>query len=63
MTTKDNTPPEALKIDYILEGYSMPYYVWERKGEWYWSALGNSGKAQTQEQAQTAARRWIKTGQ
>lgn len=56
-------PPNALKVRFqSYQGSPTIYYVWHDKYYWYWSALGNEGRADTIEAAMSQARIWIKDG-
>lgn len=68
MTVKDNIPSDALTVYYEAGRHSGEYSYWRRQEKvgddwefkWYWSALGNCGVESTVEDAQQAAKNWIK---
>lgn len=61
MITQHIIPPKAEKIHFSAIGHERTdYYVWEGHVWWYWSALGNDGRAKTYRDACAAAKDWIK---
>ena len=56
-------PPSAMKIAFKpLVGKVVNYRIWSVGGEYYWFALGNSGREATVEAAMRAAREYILMG-
>ena len=74
--SRDNIPTIATKVTFYHNGFNYTYHVWKSRpystkgymgtkipGGWTWCALGNSGEAESQEQAMNLARRWIRESQ
>lgn len=57
----DPIPSAAYSTHFTANnGRSGTFYVWPSRGRWYWSALGNNGVCDTEQQAAAAARLWIR---
>jgi hypothetical protein len=56
-----NIPSHAFVCHYAANnGKRGNFYVWDRNGKWYWQALGNNGECDTEQQATTEAKTWIR---
>ncbi len=60
MITPHDIPKHARRVEYTAERHTGVYYVWRQGESWYWSASGNQGEKPTEQEAELAARRWIK---
>lgn len=57
----DNIPPHAIRTYFhARNGKHGLFYVWTFGRQWVWSALGNGGFTDTKEEAEQAAKRWIR---
>lgn len=63
MTLQFKIPGYAFVIDFTSRTGRGKYYIWAIKGgKWCWDALGNGGQENTRDEAEAAARRWIRDG-
>lgn len=62
ITRKPNgVPAYVTPVSYrAINGKHGVYYVWWGGAKWYWSALGNDGSADSEEDARDAAKTWIR---
>jgi hypothetical protein len=71
MAAQENIPSDAITVYYKAGRAEGTYSFWRRMvqidGEWtpqwYWSALGNGGRADEVDEAKEAAKEWIKNRQ
>lgn len=64
MPSYANIPAAAVCKTFVtVTGKRSRYWIWQNRGFYFWHALSNEGQEKTLEEAEAAARRWIKDRQ